>query len=50
MHVAKIKALINCAGTAKLICFSVFAYAKGRFSHNESHFLPWLLSNLGLGS
>ena len=35
--VAKTKALISSAVTAKLICVFVFAYAKSRFSHNETH-------------
>ena len=33
IFVAKTKALISCAVTAKLICGFVFAYAKSRFSH-----------------
>ena len=37
MPVAKTKALISFAVTAKLICIFVFAYAKSRFSHNEAH-------------
>ena len=40
--VAKIKALISYAVTAQLICVSVFAYAKNRFSHNEAHFMSKL--------
>ena len=36
MRVAKTKALISFAVTAKLICVFVFAYAKNRFSHNEA--------------
>ena len=36
MHVAKTKALISIAVTAKLICVFVFAYAKSRFSHDEA--------------
>ena len=35
--VAKTKALISFAVTAKLICVFVFVYAKSRFSHNEAH-------------
>ena len=35
--VAKPKALISCAFTAQLIYVFVFAYAKSRFSHNETH-------------
>ena len=34
---AETKALISCAVTAQLVCVSVFAYAKSRFSHNEAH-------------
>ena len=36
MYVAKTKALISFAVTAKLICVFVFAYAKSRFSHDEA--------------
>ena len=36
IRVAKTKALISFAVTAKLICVIVFAYAKSRFSHNEA--------------
>ena len=36
MRVAKTKALISFAVTAKLICVFVFAYAKTRFSHDEA--------------
>ena len=36
---AKTKALISFAVTAKLICVLVFAYAKSRFSHDEAHFI-----------
>ena len=36
MRVAKTKALISFAVTAKLICIFVFAYAKSRFSRNEA--------------
>ena len=36
-YVAKTKALISFAVTARLICVFVFAYAKSRFSHNEAH-------------
>ena len=34
---AKTKALISFAVTAKLICVFVFAYAKIRFSHDPAH-------------
>ena len=40
IRVAKTKALISFAVTAKLICVFVFAYAKSRFSHNEADYLP----------
>ena len=36
-HVAKTKALISSAVTAKLICVFVFAYTKSRFSYDEAH-------------
>ena len=36
-YVAKTKALISFAVTAKLICVFVFAYAKSRFSLDEAH-------------
>ena len=39
IRVAKTKALISFAVTAKLICVFVFAYAKIRFSHNEAHMI-----------
>ena len=38
IHVAKTKALISFAVTAKLICAFVFAYAKCWLSHDEAHF------------
>ena len=34
---AKTKALISFAVTAKLICVFVFAYAKNQLSQNEAH-------------
>ena len=37
MYVAKTKALISFAVTAKLICVFVFAYAKRLFSHDAAH-------------
>ena len=46
MRIAKTKALISFAVTAKLICVFVFAYAKCRFSHDaaqklgQRHFNP----------
>ena len=42
-YVAKTKALISFAVTAKLICVFVFAYAKSRFSHNEAHFISMVV-------
>ena len=36
IRIAKTKALISFAVTAKLICVFVFAYAKSRFSHDEA--------------
>ena len=42
---AKTKALISFAVTAKLICVFVFAYAKSRFSHDTAHF-PKILDTL----
>ena len=36
---AKTKALISFAVTAKLICVFVFAYAKIRFSHVAAHII-----------
>ena len=35
----KPKALISLAITAKLICVSVFAYAKSQFSHDEAQLI-----------
>ena len=40
---AKTKALISFAVTAKLICVFVFAYAKSQFSHDEVHLFQVLL-------
>ena len=37
VYVAKTKALISFAVTAKLICVFVFAYAKCWFSHDAAH-------------
>ena len=39
IRVAKTKALISFAVTAKLICVFVFACAKSRFSHDAAHFV-----------
>ena len=39
IRVAKTKALISFAVTAKLICVFVFAYAKCWFSHDAAHFI-----------
>ena len=45
IYVAKTKALISFAVTAKLICVFVFAYAKSRFSYDEAH---WVSEYLGI--
>ena len=37
IYVAKTKALISFAATAKLICVFVFVYAKSRFSQDAAH-------------
>ena len=39
IRVAKTKALISFAVTAKLICVFVFAYTKRRFSHKETQII-----------
>ena len=44
IRVAKTKALISFAVTAKLICVFVFAYAQIRFSHVAAHII--LLTNI----
>ena len=44
MYVAKTKALISFADTAKLTSVFVFAYAKTRFSHDAALFIEF--SNL----
>ena len=36
IYVSKTKALISCTVTAHLICAFVFAYAKGRLSHDTA--------------
>ena len=41
MRVAKTKALISFAVTAKLICVFVFAYAKCWFSHDAAHIMSF---------
>ena len=48
IRVAKTKALISFAVTAKLICVFVFAYARIRFSHGEAHLenFKWSFSGL----
>ena len=43
---AKTKALISFAVTAKLICVFVFAYAKNRFSHDEPLFISMVSISL----
>ena len=50
---AKTKALISFAVTAKLICVFVFAYAKNRFSHDAAQMYSYIaksVSNNHLGS
>ena len=55
-HVAKTKALISFAVTAKLICVFVLAYAKSRFSHDEAHMVStgyiklWIIYGNGKGN
>ena len=39
IRVAKTKALISFAVTAKLICVFVIAYTKIRFSHDAAHLM-----------
>ena len=39
IRIAKTKALISFAVTAKVICVFVFAYAKSRFSHDAAHLI-----------
>ena len=46
IYVAKTKALINFAITAKLICVFVLAFAKSRFSHDAARILLSLLIKL----
>ena len=41
IRIAKTKALISFAVTAKLICVFVFAYAKIRFSYDEAHIISY---------
>ena len=43
IRVAKTKALISFAVTAKLICAFAFAYAKSRFSHDAAQIVFKLL-------
>ena len=43
IRVAKTKALISFAVTAKLICAFVFAYADCWFSHGAAHIVNFLL-------
>ena len=49
ISVAKTKAPINCAVTAKLIGVFVFAYAKSRFSHDEAQLVSRVLFVTTLG-
>ena len=46
IRVAKTKALISFAVTAKLICVFVFAYAKSQFSHDAAHLFPYIAEPL----
>ena len=46
IRVAKTKALISFAVTAKLICVFVFAYAKSWFSRNEAHMMTDIKTSL----
>ena len=50
IRVAKTKALISFAVTAKLICVFVFVYAKSRFSHDEAQIFQlnqlWTISGM----
>ena len=46
MRVAKTKALISFAVTAKLICVFVFAYADCWFSHEAAHRCMVALSHI----
>ena len=39
IRIAKTKALVSFAVTAKLICVFVFAYPKSRFSHDAAYLL-----------
>ena len=45
IRVAKTKALISFAVTAKLICAFVFAYADCWFSHGAAQIIAWTLLN-----
>ena len=49
IRIAKTKALISFAVTAKLICAFVFAYSKNLFSHDAAHLLDYanLIVNIG---
>ena len=47
IRVAKTKALISFAVTAKLIFVSVFAYAKSRFSHDAVQLVVTFFFNSG---
>ena len=47
IRIAKTKALISFADTAKLICVFIFAYAKIRFSHDAAQLI---VKNSFLGS
>ena len=42
IYVAKTRALISFAVTAKVICVFVFAYAKNQFSHDAAHMIEYI--------
>ena len=44
--IAKTKALISFAVTAKLICIFVFAYEKSQFSHDAAHFAFFFMKTM----
>ena len=56
ISIAKTKALISFAVTAKLICVFDFEYAKSRFSHNKAYIiffkgpLTWLDTGIFMGA
>ena len=48
IYIAKTKALISFAVTAKLICVFVFAYVEGCFSHDEALYLCTFHISVGI--